>query len=236
MDAGGGTEALAATQAATEATRDALVQAARAQRDELLVLASHDMKNAVGILDSALGMIEEMPDQTAMMQGMMRRATHRLGILVRALVDVDCLQREVMPLMPTEVRWSAVVAPAIELALAVGQTKDVAVVPRGDQQTRLWCDASLVERILTALVDHAIGNAPSKSVVDVEGTRIGEGRFRIRIVVAGRALPPGALENYFTTLPLRFCRLAALRHGAALRALSPIDERGGMAFERELPG
>jgi K+-sensing histidine kinase KdpD len=194
------------------------------------------MKNAVGILDSALGMIEEMPDQTAMMQGMMRRATHRLGILVRALVDVDCLQREVMPLVPTEIRWSAVVTPAIELALAVGQTKEIAIVPRGDQQERLWCDAGLVERILTALVDHAIGNAPPKSVVDVEGTRLGEGRFRIRIVATGRPLPPAALEQYFTTLPLRFCRLAALRHGAALRALSPIDEHGGMAFELELPG
>jgi K+-sensing histidine kinase KdpD len=236
MEVEGGPEALAATQVATEATREALADLARAQRDELLVLASHDMKNAVGILDSALGMIEELPDQAAMMQGMMRRATHRLGILVRALVDVDCLQREVMPLMPTELRWSAVVAPAIEQALAVSQTKEIAVVPRGDQESRLWCDAGLVERILTALIDHAIGNAPSKSVVDVEGTRIGEGRFRIRVASAGRTVPPGALEKYFTTLPLRFARLAALRHGASLRVLSPIDDRGGMAFELELPG
>jgi K+-sensing histidine kinase KdpD len=231
-----GGQALAATQIATDATREAIAQAARAQRDELLVLASHDMKNAVGILDSALGMIEEMPEQTAMMQGMMRRATHRLGILVRALVDVDCLERGVMPLMPTELRWSAVVTPAIELALPVGQTKEIAIVPHGDQHARLWCDAGLVDRIVTALLDHALGNAPAKSVVDVEGTRIGEGRFRIRIVAAGRAVPPGALEQYFTTLPLRFCRLAALRHGATLRAVSPADERGGLAFELELPG
>jgi K+-sensing histidine kinase KdpD len=231
-----GPEALAATQVATETTREAIAQAARAQRDELLVLASHDMKNAVGILDSALGMIEEMPEQAAMMQGMMRRATHRLGILVRALVDVDCLERGVLPLMPTELRWAAVVTPAVELALAVGQTKEIAVVPCGDQQARFWCDAGLVERMLAALIDHAIGNAPSKSTVDVDGTRIGEGRFRIRITAAGRAVPPGALEQYFTTLPLRFCRLAAVRHGATLRAVSPVDDRGGLAFEIELPG
>jgi signal transduction histidine kinase len=229
-------QALAATQIATDATREAIAQAARAQRDELLVLASHDMKNAVGILDSALGMIEEMPEQTAMMQGMMRRATHRLGILVRALVDVDCLERGVMPLVPTELRWSAIIAPTIDQALPVGQTKEIAIVPRGDQHARLWCDAGLVERILTALVDHAIGNAPTKSVVDVDGTRIGEGRFRIRIVATGRPVPAGALEQYFTTLPLRFCRLAALRHGATLRAQSPVDDHGGMAFEIELPG
>src|SRR5690349_2681558 len=117
MDAGGGPEALAATQAATEATRDALAQAARAKRDELLVLASHDMKNAIGILDSALGMLEEMPEQAASMHGMMRRATHRLGVLVRALVDVDCLQRDVLPVTPAEIGWSAVATPVVEQAL-----------------------------------------------------------------------------------------------------------------------
>jgi K+-sensing histidine kinase KdpD len=236
MDAGGGSEALAATQAATEATREAIAQAARAKRDELLVLASHDMKNAVGILDSALGMLEEMPEQAASMHGMMRRATHRLGVLVRALVDVDCLERDVLPVTPAEVGWSAVATPVVEHALAVGQTKEIAVVASGDQHARLWCDAALVDRILTALVDHAIGYAPAKSVVDVGGTRLGEGRFRVRITCAGRAVPPGALGNYFTTLPLRFCRLAAERHGAALRAASPVDDRGGLAFELELAG
>jgi signal transduction histidine kinase len=231
-----GPEALAATQAATEATRDAIAQAARAQRDELLVLASHDMKNAIGILDSALGMIEDMPEQTAAMQGMMRRATHRLGVLVRALVDVDCLQREVLPLMPIDARWGAVATGVVEQALAVGRTKEIDVVVRGDETARLWCDAGLVDRMLTALVDHAVGNAPPKSTVEVEGTRIGDVRFRVRVVATGRPVPPAAVEQYFTTLPLRFCRLAAVRHGAALRVVSPVDEHGGMAFELELPG
>jgi K+-sensing histidine kinase KdpD len=236
MEAESGPDALAATQAATDATREAIAQAARAARDELLVLASHDMKNAVGILDSALGMIEEMPEQAAAMRGMMRRATHRLGVLVRALVDVDCLQRQVVPLAPKEVGWSAVATPIVEQTIAVGQTKEIAVVASGDQQARFWCDTALVDRIVTALVDHTIGYAPNKSVVDLNGTRLDVDRFRIRVTCGGRAVPPGALENYFTTLPLRFCRLAALRHGAALRLASPVDERGGLAFELELRG
>jgi hypothetical protein len=57
-----GAEALAATQVVADAARDAIGRA-RAQRDELLVLASHDIKNAVGIMDSALGMLEEMPSR-----------------------------------------------------------------------------------------------------------------------------------------------------------------------------
>jgi K+-sensing histidine kinase KdpD len=109
-------------------------------------------------------------------------------------------------------------------------------VPHGDQGERLWCDAGLVERILTALVDHAIGNAPPKSVVGVEGTRLGESRFRMRVTYAGRAVNQAALEKYFTTLPLRFCRLAAARHGGSLAAVSPVDDAGGLAFEIELPG
>ena len=84
METERGAEALAATQSVAEAARDA-IERARAQRDELLVLASHDVKNAIGILDSALGMLEESPEQGPMLHGMMRRATHRLGILVRAM-------------------------------------------------------------------------------------------------------------------------------------------------------
>jgi len=228
-------EALAATQTTADATRDALAQA-RTQRDELLVLASHDMKNAIGILDSALGMLDEMPDQAASMQGMMRRATHKLAILVRAMVDVDCLQRDVMPLAPTDGRWASIVVPVVESTLAVAATKEIAVVPRGDQEARLWCDATLAERMVTALVDHAIANAPAKSVVAVEGTRLGESRFRVRIVQPGRPVAQSTLDKYFTTLPLRFCRLAAVRHGATLRAVSPADDTGGLAFEIELPG
>jgi hypothetical protein len=54
---GGGTrrrglsETLTETQAVTDAAREAIART-RALRDELLVLASHDIKNAVGILDS----------------------------------------------------------------------------------------------------------------------------------------------------------------------------------------
>ena len=235
MDVAGGQEALAATQAATDATREALAQAARAQRDELLVLASHDMKNAVGILDSALGMSAEMPEQAASMHGMMRRATHRLGILVQALVDVDLLQRDVMPLQPAEVGWNAIATPVVESALGIAETKDVTLSPRGDLVARVECDAVLVQRMVGALVDYAIANAPAKSAVDVEGMRVDGGRFRIRVVNSGRAIGSVTLDKLFTTLPLRFCRLAAIRHGASLRAVSPVlDDGSGMAFELEL--
>ena len=227
--------ALAETQAVTDAARDAIAQA-RAQRDELLVLASHDIKNAVGILDSALGMIEELPEQTASMQGMMRRATHRLGLLAQAMVDVDLLQRDLMPLTPAEVSWSAVATPVVEAARAVAATKDVALVSLGPEKARLSCDARLVERIVAMFVEHAIGNAPAQTPVEIEGTHVDDGRFRIRVVHHGRAVNAATLDKYFTTLPLRFCRLAAIRHGAALRAVSPVDDGGvGLAFELTLP-
>jgi K+-sensing histidine kinase KdpD len=229
-----GAEALAATQVVADAARDAIGRA-RAQRDELLVLASHDIKNAVGIVDSALGMLEEMPEQAAQMQGMMRRATHRLLILVQAMVDVDLLQRDAMPLTPADASWGTIVTPVVEGALATAATKEIAVVPAGDQTERLACDATLVGRMLAALVEHAIGNAPAKSVVEVKGARVGDGRFVTHVAHRGRAVGAGTLDKLFTTLPLRFCRLAAIRHGGALRAVSPLADGIGVAFELELP-
>jgi K+-sensing histidine kinase KdpD len=174
---GGGTrrrglgETLTETQAVTDAAREAITRT-RALRDELLVLASHDIKNAVGILDSALGMSAEMPEQAASMQGMMRRATHRLAILVQALVDVDLLQRDAMPLQPAEISWNAIATPVVDGALGIADTKDVTLASRGDLAARVACDAVLVQRMVGALVEYAIANAPAKSAVDVEGVRV----------------------------------------------------------------
>jgi signal transduction histidine kinase len=230
-----GQDALTTTQATADAARDAIAEA-RAKRDELFVLASHDMKNSIGILDSALDMIEDAPAGAAEMHAMMRRATHRLGVLVRALVDVDLLQRDLMPVVPADVGWKAIATNVVEGTLAVARTKGVEVSPCGDLAARLTCDAPLVERMATALLDHAIANAPPKSTVELEGTRLDDRRFRLRVAYRGRVVSAEALDRYFTTLPLRFCRLAAIRHGGSLRAVSPVVDGQGLAFEVELPG
>jgi K+-sensing histidine kinase KdpD len=198
------------------------------------VLAAHDIRNAVGIVDSALTMLEDSPDTTATMHGMMRRATHRLHLLVKALVDVDQLQRDALPLVQGEARWTHVATSVVEAALPAAATKELSVVARGDGHEILSCDAALVDRMLATLVDHAIGNAPAATVVDVEGTRVAEGRFRIRVAYRGRAVGADTLDKYFTTLPLRFCRLAAIRHGGTLRAVSPAVDDGGLAFVLEI--
>jgi K+-sensing histidine kinase KdpD len=141
-----------------------------------------------------------------------------------------------MPLAPVDVRFTAVATPAIDAALAVAATKTIAVVPAGELDARLACDAGLVERMIAALLEHAIANAPDESRVDVDGRRVAGDRFRIRVAHHGRTVPSAALDQYFTTLPLRFCRLAAIRHGGALRAVSPVEHDVGLAFDLELPG
>lgn len=226
--------ALTATQATADATRDAIADA-RAKRDELFVLASHDMKNSIGIIDSALEMIEDAPTAAAEMHAMMRRATHRLAILVRALVDVDLLQRDLMPLTPTDTGWKGIATTVVESTRTVAATKAIQVTSCGDAAGCLACDGALLERMVTALVDHAISNAPAESTVELEGMRVDDGRFRVRVAYRCRPVGTEALDKYFTTLPLRFCRLAAIRHGGALRAVSPVADGQGLAFEIELP-
>ena len=228
-----GNAALTATGAATEAARDALARA-RAQRDELLVLASHDIRNAVGIVDSALSMLEDGPELAPSMHGMMRRATHRLHVLVHAMVDVDMLDRGIMPLATKPTRWSTLVTPVVETVLPVAATKEIAVVPGGDFETTLDCDPTLAGRLLTALVEHAVSSAPTASCVDVEGVRIGDDRFRLRVSNRARALAADTIGRYCATLPLRYARLAAARHGGALRVVSPLAEGVGIALEVEL--
>ena len=206
MDSSVGPKALAATKVAIGAARDALAQA-RQQRDELLVLASHDIRNSVGILDSALSMIEDGGSDSPSMHGMMRRSAHRLGILVKAMVDVDLLQRELMPLTVVDTRWKGLA----EHSAPAAATKELSVVATGDLDVVVACDAVMVERMVVALVDHAMGDAPAGTAVEIASARTGEHRFAIRVSRGGRAVHADALDKYFTTLPLRFCRLVVLR-------------------------
>jgi signal transduction histidine kinase len=232
MESSAGPKALAATKAAVGAARDALAQA-RAQRDELLVLASHDIRNAVGILDSALSMIEDGSDSPSM-HGMMRRSAHRLGILVKAMVDVDLLERELMPLTVVDTRWKGLVEAIVEHAAPAAATKDLQVVATGDLDAVVACDAVMVERMVVALVDHAMGDAPAGTAVEIASARTGEHRFAIRVSRGGRAIAAEAVDKYFTTLPLRFCRLAAMRHGGVLNAGSV--DGAGLLLALEIAG
>lgn len=225
--------ALAATEAASQATRQAL-DGARAQRDELLVLAAHDLRNAAGIIESALGLLEDTPEAAPTLHGMMRRATHRLGILTRALVDVDLLERGVMPVTPRELRWGGLVGPLVERVVPIAASKGVTIAADGDADGLLVCDATLVGKTVTALLDHAVANAPERSRVVVAAERVDERTVRIRIVQPGRPVPATTLEKYCATLALRFCRLAAQRHGGTLDVVSPCASDGGVAFDLRL--
>ena len=230
MGTGTDRDALAATADASGAARAALVAAARAQRDELLVLASHDLRNAVGIVDSALTMALDAPDMALPMHGMMRRATHRLGILTKAMVDLDLLQRGLMPLSPASRSLEAVVAPVIDAATEVAATKAVTVESKGCRDIDAVVDATVVERIVAALLEHAIGNAPDNSVVDVDACRLSAERVEIRVTHRGRPVNAAVVDGYFTTLPLRFARAAAERHGGGLTVASPVEAGVGVAF------
>jgi hypothetical protein len=82
---------------------------------------------------------------------------------VQALVDVDLLQRDVMPLQPAEVGWNAIATPVVEGALGIAETKDVTLAPRGDLAARVACDAVLVQRNgRLRLSSTAIANAPGE--------------------------------------------------------------------------
>jgi K+-sensing histidine kinase KdpD len=224
---------LAATQATAEAARQAL-ERVRSQRDELLVLASHDFKNAVGIIDSALVMLEDSPDLAASMLGMMKRATYRLGILARAVVDVDLLERGLMPCTPAPAPWGEAMKPVLEACAPAAATKDLDVRVVGDAAETIAGDPTILERVLAAFLDHAIGNAPPGTAIDVEGVRARPGRFLVRVGQRGKVVPPGARDRFFNTLPLRYARLAVTRHGGTLRVASPWENGVGMAFEAEI--
>src|SRR4029453_4162540 len=68
------------------------------QRDDLVDLTVHDIKNSLCGVESALEMVDKNPHEAGSSLPLLRRATQRIGNLVCTLLDVNRLENGSMPL------------------------------------------------------------------------------------------------------------------------------------------
>jgi two-component system, sensor histidine kinase and response regulator len=113
---------------------------------------------------------------------------------------------------------------------------DVAAVARGtarNKHIQLACDVrvprmvgdrDLLRRLLQNLIHNAIKHAPTRSTVTIETVPDDDGGVLLRVLDAGRGVPPADVERIFDRyvstgsygLGLAFCRLVAETHGGRI--------------------
>jgi signal transduction histidine kinase len=227
------------------------LQTVEQRRDDLVDLTAHDIKNSLCVIDSALEMVDEDAQPVGPFLPILRRASERIGHLVRLLLDVNRLEAGVMPLRVQEAPWATMSDPVVAEASVLATARGVEILRRGETRLIVRCDPQLVERILLNLIDNAISVAPHGSAIEVHAENAPSGGFLVRVANRGTAIPPDVLPTLFGKyrqggtgiakryggwgLGLAFCRLAVERHGGSIRAISPWVDGEGAAFEFTIP-
>jgi len=217
------------------------------QRNDLVDLTVHDIKNWVHAASSALEVLEMDADALPAMIPIIRHSTRSITTLVTTLLDVNRLEGGWMPLRLNDVPWSSLCDPMIEDASAMARAKELTIVARGDMQMIVRCDQQLIERVLLNLLDNAVSAAPRSTTIELRTTLRSDRSVAVLVGNRGPVIAPPLLSTIFRKhqqgadrvrgwgLGLTFCRLAIEHHGGVIRAISPYVDGEGAAFEFTLP-
>ena len=224
----------------TEAERreDALHQTVK-QRDEVVSIVSHDLRNPLGVVAGAADTLIELPldrEERERQATIIARSASRMSRLIEDLLDVSRIEAGAFVVRPSaeepisvleEVReMFEVQAEEAEVALAVGPVCDVLV----------RMDHDRVVQALANLVDNALRFTPEGGVVTLSGEVLDQETVSLSVSDTGVGLTQDALDNLFS----RFWQAEGDRKGRAGLGLAivkgVIEAHGGEVRVESDPG
>jgi len=227
------------------------------RKDEFLAMLSHELRNPLAAIMTAIGILERKPsgdDKEARMRAIIQRQTDHLARLVDDLLDVSRITRGKVELRPTRLDLLSMLRHVLQVAQpqaeARGLRLDVSL-----PQRPLWvdADATRLEQVFTNLLDNAI-KYTDQGVISLRVAQEGEDgavRAVVRVKDTGIGIPPEVLPHVFelfaqadTSLErsrgglgigLTLARKLIQLHGGEVTAHSDGDGLGS-EFVVELPG
>lgn len=169
-------------------------------KDEFLATLSHELRNPLAPLRTAVHLMQSAPDPAALapkLLGTMDRQVGQLVRLVDDLLDVSRINRGTLDLRKEPVEVSSIVKMAVETSEPLIQscahrlTVDVA-----DETVRVHGDASRLAQILANLLNNAAKYTPAGGLIQIDVTREGD-IARVAIRDNGMGIEPGALSRLF---------------------------------------
>jgi two-component system, sensor histidine kinase and response regulator len=232
------------------ATNSALEQM-QELRDELLHLIVHDLRAPLSGMILSLGMLQEdlndlIDDDTREDLAGVYEGARLLSSMVTDLLDMNRMEAGDLPLELESHSAKALVELAIRSLGGLVHNRQLTVV--ADAELRLVCDASVVRRILSNLLDNALKHTLRRVPVEVSVRANGD-LLRFSVKDEGQGIPAEFLGLVFerfgqvkarrtggrssTGLGLAFCKLATQAHGGDISVDSTVGE--GTTFWFDLP-
>jgi signal transduction histidine kinase/ActR/RegA family two-component response regulator len=183
-----------------EQERDARTSAERANRakDEFLAMLGHELRNPLGAISNAIGVIRDKRRTDAQLDSasiVISRQTEHLKRLIDDLLDVGRVMTGKIMLEKQPLDLAECVRHVLATLKAAHTTKqhEIAV-----ESTPVWvvADATRIEQIISNLVTNAVTYTPRGGTINIKAERAGE--FAVfEITDTGVGIPPEILPNLF---------------------------------------
>lgn len=227
---------------------EALRRAVRA-RDEVLAVVSHDLRNPVGSIYSAAGLLLDVPlpeDRRREHLEMIRQSARRASRLIQDLLDVTRIEAGHLQLDPGPVKVRELLGEALEDVRGRAAQKDVEIaVNVADEAAVVWGDRHRLLQAIGNLVDNAVKFSERGGRVEMRA-HADEGTIQLEVEDEGPGIEPaeqGRLFDRFwrarrsdregTGLGLAIVKGVVEAHGGSVIVESRLGE--GALFRIRLP-
>lgn len=227
------------------------LRAAELQRDEMVHMLVHDLRNPLTSLLAGLALVDDtsaLGNDQQQALNIARRGGDALLAMVNEVLDVNKgeagrLQMQRSPVDPAEL-----IACASEQMSQLAQRAGVTLTSRAARLPPCPLDADKLRRVLVNLVANAVQHTPRGGRVELIAEAGAAGQLRLRVSDTGPGIPEAHIARLFdkfanldgprrggasTGLGLAFCKLVVEAHGGSIGVDSRLGQ--GTTFTLELP-
>lgn len=181
-------------------------------REEVLAVVSHDLRNPLGSILMTAAMLKRMPERDgAFVQEQIlriQRAGERMNDLIEDLLNLAKIEAGSFSLSTREICGCNVVLEAVEMIRSRADEKRIRIETRGTEQPlQMSCDHGMVLRVFSNLIGNAIKFTPEYGLIVVSAEDLGD---EVRFCV--RDTGPGIAEHHVSQIFDRFWQAKKTAH------------------------
>jgi PAS domain S-box-containing protein len=170
------------------------------QREEVVSIVSHDLRNPLGVVAAAADLLIELPldeKERRLQAEIIARSAGRMGRLIEDLLDVARIEAGAFVVRPSAERVRPILEEAIELSAHQAEQAGVALlVEVASHVPPARMDRDRILQALTNLIDNALRFTARGGSVTLGGVER-DGRVALSVSDTGEGIAPEAVDRLF---------------------------------------
>jgi signal transduction histidine kinase len=162
-----------------------------AERDEMLSVVSHDLRNPLGVILLVIDLLRgmELPDEIAGQMQRLERASQTMSRIITDVVDIGRLGTPGVPLEIRQIEAVAAIDEACEASAALAEARHVTFELAVEPELEVAADRARLGRALDLLISGAVSRTPANRTVAIGAVRDGD-RVIWSVADGAPPLPP----------------------------------------------